>query len=49
MLPETPAGRRREGAAFIRDHLINVTDKVFDDFAGAQVNPHQINTLLGIR
>ena len=44
-----PQDGAREGAAFIRDHLINVTDKVFDDFAGAQVNPHQINTLLGIR
>ena len=24
----------REGAAFIRDHIIRVTDKAFDDFAG---------------
>jgi hypothetical protein len=23
----------REGAAFIRDHIIRVTDRAFDDFA----------------
>ena len=26
----------REGAAFIRDHIIRVTDRAFDDFANAQ-------------
>ncbi|VTR27516.1 AP endonuclease family 2 C terminus [Serratia fonticola] len=44
--PQTGA---EEGAAFIRNHIIPVTDKVFDDFAGAPVNQQQINALLGIR
>lgn len=39
----------REGAAFIRDHIIQVTDNVFDDFAAAPVSQTQINQLLGIR
>lgn len=38
----------REGAAFIRDHIIKVTDNVFDDFAAAPVSQTQINQLLGI-
>lgn len=44
--PQTGA---EEGAVFIRNHIIPVTDKVFDDFAGAPVNQQQINALLGIR
>ncbi len=44
-----PQDGAREGAAFIRDRIIRVTDKVFDDFAGAPVSPQQINALLGIR
>ncbi len=38
----------REGADFIRNHIIHVTDKVFDDFAAAPVSTQQINKLLGI-
>ncbi|EPL04048.1 sugar phosphate isomerase/epimerase [Pseudomonas sp. CF161] len=38
----------REGVAFINQHIIQVTDKVFDDFAGAPVDQAQINQLLGI-
>ena len=46
---KNPLDGAREGATFIRDHIIHITDKVFDDFAGAPVNPQQINALLGIR
>lgn len=46
---KNPQDGAREGAVFIRDRIIRVTDKVFDDFAGAPVNPQQINALLGIR
>ena len=46
---KNPLDGAREGAAFIRDHIIHITDKVFDDFAGAPVNPQKINALLGIR
>jgi len=38
----------REGAAFINQHIIQVTDHVFDDFAGAPVSVHQINSMLGL-
>ena len=38
----------REGAAFIRNHLIRVTDKAFDDFAATAPNPTLNHTLLGI-
>lgn len=38
----------REGVAFINDHIIRVTDKVFDDFAGAAVDRAQIHAMLGI-
>jgi len=31
-----PEDGAREGAAFIRDHIIRVTDRAFDDFAKAQ-------------
>ena len=31
----------REGAEFIRDHIIHVTDKAFDDFAASGANGKQ--------
>ena len=30
-----------EGAAFIRDHIIRVTERAFDDFAGGDRDPAQ--------
>ncbi|WP_400768764.1 sugar phosphate isomerase/epimerase family protein [Methylosinus sporium] len=38
----------REGAAFIRNHTIRVTEKIFDDFAGAPLSAAQANAMLGI-
>ncbi|MBV8665314.1 MAG: sugar phosphate isomerase/epimerase, partial [Burkholderiaceae bacterium] len=38
----------REGAAFIRDHLIRVTDRAFDDFAQAGGDADLNRRLLGI-
>lgn len=38
----------REGVDFINRHIIRVTDKIFDDFAGAPVDKRQINAMLGI-
>ena len=38
----------REGVDFINRHIIRVTDKIFDDFAGAPVDERQINAMLGI-
>lgn len=38
----------REGAGFIADHIIGVTDKVFDDFAGAPLSAADARLILGI-
>lgn len=46
-LKDQEAGAR-EGAAFIRDHIIPVTDKIFDDFAGAPISTTQMQQMLGI-
>ena len=37
-----------EGARFIRDHIIRVTERAFDDFAGAGTNQAQVNRMLGL-
>lgn len=38
----------REGVDFINRHIIRVTSRIFDDFAGAAVNKAQIDSMLGI-
>lgn len=38
----------REGAQFIRDHIIRVTDKAFDDFANTATDSTFNKTLLGL-
>ena len=38
----------REGAKFIKDHIIRVTDKAFDDFANADVDKSVNKKILGI-
>ncbi|MCC7265744.1 MAG: sugar phosphate isomerase/epimerase [Caulobacteraceae bacterium] len=43
-----PEDGAREGAPFIRDHIIRVTERAFDDFAGAAVDRGQIRRLLGL-
>lgn len=43
-----PEDGAREGAQFVKDHIIRVTDRAFDDFAGAKVD-HAVNRkMLGI-
>lgn len=37
-----------EGAPFIRDHIIQVTEKAFDDFAGGSTDQATIARLLGL-
>jgi len=44
-----PEDGAREGADFIKHHIIRVTDKAFDDFAGGAVDKKQINRALGLR
>jgi hypothetical protein len=38
----------REGAEFIRDHVIRVTDKAFDDFAASGVDGKMNRLVLGL-
>jgi hypothetical protein len=43
-----PEDGAREGAVFIKDHIIRVTEKAFDDFAGG-ANEDQLNrSILGL-
>ncbi|WP_425070254.1 sugar phosphate isomerase/epimerase family protein [Sagittula sp. S175] len=45
---KSPQQGAAEGAPFIARHIIEVTDKAFDDFAGGAVDRAQINRMLGI-
>lgn len=38
----------REGSAFIRDHIIQVTERAFDDFAGGEYDTGMNRKILGI-
>lgn len=43
-----PEQGAEEGAMFISDHIINVTEKAFDDFAGSKPDENLNNKILGI-
>jgi sugar phosphate isomerase/epimerase len=43
-----PEDGAREGAAFIRDHIIRVTDRAFDDFASSRADEAGNRGLLGL-
>jgi sugar phosphate isomerase/epimerase len=45
---KNPEDGAREGAQFIADHIIRVTGKAFDDFAGAATDQAQIRRMLGL-
>ena len=38
----------REGARFIQDHIIRVTDKAFDDFASSGLDAEVNRKILGL-
>jgi sugar phosphate isomerase/epimerase len=44
-----PEDGAREGAAFIKQHIIRVTERAFDDFAGAETDVKANRRLLGIK
>jgi len=46
---KSPEQGAREGAPFIANHLIEVTQKAFDDFAGAEVNQEMLQQILGLK
>jgi sugar phosphate isomerase/epimerase len=43
-----PEDGAREGAAFVRDHIIRVTERAFDDFAGAGTDDAANRAMLGL-
>jgi hypothetical protein len=43
-----PEDGAREGAKFIQDHIIRVTEKAFDDFAGTGSNEKLNRSVLGL-
>ncbi len=43
-----PEDGAAEGAPFIRDHIIRLTEKAFDDFADSGVDEAQIKSILGL-
>lgn len=44
-----PVQGAAEGAPFIAGHIIRVTEKAFDDFAGGAVDKNQIGRMLGLQ
>jgi len=44
-----PEDGAKEGSAFIRDHIIRVTEKAFDDFAGTGSDEKFNRTVLGLQ
>ena len=44
-----PEDGAREGAAFIRDHLIRRTERAFDDFAGVGTDAALLRQLMGLQ
>ncbi len=43
-----PEDGAREGAQFVKDHIIRVTEKAFDDFAGSGADDEANNKMLGL-
>jgi hypothetical protein len=43
-----PEDGAREGAEFIKNHIIRVTEKAFDDFAGAKTDDTFNRSVLGL-
>lgn len=45
---KSPEQGAKEGAPFIKKHIIEVTQKAFDDFAGAEVDEGLLKQILGL-
>jgi len=43
-----PEDGAREGAPFIRDHMIRLTERAFDDFAASGVDEQTNRQVLGL-
>ena len=44
-----PVNGATEGAKFIKDHIIHVTEKAFDDFASAGADENLNRLVLGLQ
>lgn len=44
-----PEDGAKEGVAFIKDHIIRVTEKAFDDFAGLEADEKMNKAILGLK
>lgn len=45
---KSPEQGAEEGAPFITDHIIRVTDKAFDDFAGGETDEEYLKSIMGL-
>ncbi|MDO6737529.1 sugar phosphate isomerase/epimerase [Wenyingzhuangia sp. 2_MG-2023] len=45
---KSPEQGASEGAPFIQKHIIEATQKTFDDFAGGEIDKEQLKTILGL-
>ncbi|TVZ58734.1 sugar phosphate isomerase/epimerase [Flavobacteriaceae bacterium MAR_2010_105] len=45
---KSPEQGAREGAPFIKRHIIEATEKAFDNFAGGETNENQLKQILGL-
>ena len=45
---KSPDQGGREGAPFIQSHIIEATQKKFDDFAGSEIDEKKLKRILGI-
>ncbi|TQI71027.1 sugar phosphate isomerase/epimerase [Gramella sp. Hel_I_59] len=45
---KSPEQGAREGAPFIQKHIIEATQKRFDDFAGSEIDENKLKNILGI-
>ncbi len=45
---KSPTQGAQEGAPFIKKHIIDITEKRFDDFAGSEIDNDQLRKILGL-
>jgi len=45
---KSPEQGATEGAPFIQKHIIDVTEKTFDDFAGGEADTDLLNRIMGL-
>ena len=46
---KSPEQGAREGASFIQNHIIETTDKKFDNFAGGDIDQHKLKSILKLK